>query len=343
MAAETLPTAEHLTALLGVGRVRAVSVESARDTIVSHIVRLRLTYDLPSDGPATLILKTGQPARNRDLTWNGGRQEVAFYNQVAPSLPPGVVPRCHEAAWNETTRDWHILLEDLTDTHTIATTWPLPPATAQCEVIVEAWARFHAAWWDDPRLGVSIGNRPDGNALDLHMRDLTERFGRFADLLGDRLTPERHARYERLLAEGPRLLQHQRRSAHLTIVHRDAHVWNCFLPRDGSGDVRLFDWDGWRLGLASSDLAYMMATHWYPERRRRLERPLLDRYHATLLASGVQGYDRAALDEDYRWSALWQIATPIWQATYDIPPAIWWSHLERTMAAFDDLGCADLL
>ena len=62
-------------------------------------------------------------------------------------------------------------------------------------------------------------------------------------------------------------------------------MWNCFLPRDGGDDVRLFDWDGWRIGVAASDLAYMMAMHWYPDRRRRLERPLLDRYHATLLAT----------------------------------------------------------
>lgn len=343
MIEKALPSADDLTRLLGAGRVADVVVESARDTILSHIVRLRLTYKGPSDGPTTLILKTGQPARNRDLTWNGGRQEVAFYNQVAPSLPTGVVPRCHEAAWNETTRDWHILLEDLTDTHAIPTAWPLPPSNEQCEVIIDAWARFHAAWWDDSRLGMSIGNRPDQGAMDGYIRDLTARFGRFADLLGDRLTPERLRRYERLLTEGPRLLGRTHRPRHRTIVHRDAHVWNCFLPRDGGSDVRLFDWDGWRIGLASSDLAYMMATHWYPERRRRLERPLLDRYHATLLAQGVRGYGRAALDDDYRWSALWQITTPIWQATYDIPPGIWWNHLERTMAAFEDLGCADLL
>jgi hypothetical protein len=34
-------------------------------------------------------------------------------------------------------------------------------------------------------------------------------------------------------------------------------VWNCFLPRDGGSDVRLFDWDSWRLGVATEDLAYM--------------------------------------------------------------------------------------
>lgn len=32
----------------------------------------------------------------------------------------------------------------------------------------------------------------------------------------------------------------------------------------------------WSIDTATNDLAYMMAILWYPDRRRRLERPLLD-------------------------------------------------------------------
>jgi hypothetical protein len=87
----------------------------------------------------------------------------------------------------------------------------------------------------------------------------------------------------------------------------------------------------------------MMATHWYPERRRRLERPLLDHYHASLLGNGVQGYDRAALTEDYRRSVLMQLLMPVLQMTFGIPPWVWWGHLERITAAIDDLDCRALL
>jgi len=87
----------------------------------------------------------------------------------------------------------------------------------------------------------------------------------------------------------------------------------------------------------------MMATHWYPDRRRRMERPLLDHYHTALVAHGVRGYDRRALDDDYRLSVLWQLMTPVWQSAIDIPPVIWWSHLERILLAIDDLGCRELL
>jgi hypothetical protein len=34
---------------------------------------------------------------------------------------------------------------------------------------------------------------------------------------------------------------------------------------------------------------------------------------------------------------------PVWQQSLGIPPAVWWSHLNRLLAAVDDLDCAVLL
>ncbi|HEY4986675.1 MAG TPA: aminoglycoside phosphotransferase, partial [Bradyrhizobium sp.] len=136
---------------------------------------------------------------------------------------------------------------------------------------------------------------------------------------------------------------HHRSHRNMTVIQGDSHVWNNFLPRDGGDDVRIFDWDCWRVDVAADDLAYMLALHWYPDRRRRMEQPLLDCYHSALLESGVKGYDRAALTEDYRLAVLWQATTPIWQAMSNIPPLIWWNNLERIFLAVDDLNCQELL
>jgi hypothetical protein len=139
-------------------------------------------------------------------------------------------------------------------------------------------------------------------------------------------------------------MQRYRSRRDMTVLQGDAHVWNVFLPRDSANeDVRLFDWDCWRIDVAADDLAYMMSVHWYPDLRSRFERPLLDRYHETLTAHGVKGYDRRALEDDYRLSALWQITVPLRQAAHGVPPSIWWNNLERIMLAVDDLGCRDLL
>ena len=288
---EALTRALRRAGALGEGRVSEVTVESARATVLSRIVRLRLAYEGEAEGaPPSLIFKTGLPERLSG-GWNAGRQEVEFYAKVAAATPPGILPRCFEAEWDEKTNDWRLILEDLGDSHKIVTTWPLPPTLSECEAIVRAWARFHAHWWDDPRLGSSIGHWGDAKAIDHDLRRLAEKVAQFEDRLGDRLPRERRDLYALMLDRAPRLVQRTLSRRAVSIVHGDAHVWNCFLLRDDGADIRLFDWDNWRLGVATDDLAYMMAMHWYPDRRSRMERPLLDAYHAALLAHGVQGYD----------------------------------------------------
>ena len=131
-----------------------MSSSRARATILSQITRLRLAYDSGApDAPYSVILKTGRRLGR-------GRQEVTFYTQVGSVAPGRFTPRCLEASGDEDTKTWHVLLEDLTDTHVVAASWPLPPAMERSGTIVEALARFHAMWWDDSRLGTSSGHGP---------------------------------------------------------------------------------------------------------------------------------------------------------------------------------------
>lgn len=329
--------------VLNDGRVADVSVLTSFGTIISAIVRLGLTYEgAAAAAPRSLILKAAHPDR-RKARRKGARQEVAFYRDIAPMLPAGLVPRCFDAAWNDTSEIWHLLLEDLTDSHAVATPWPLPPTLAQCESMVATLARFHAAWWDDPRLPATGGLAEAPALVRQRVAELAQQTARFADALGDAISPGRRAFYERYLAAAPRLMERRLERRHRTFAHGDAHVWNYFLPKDGSTDARLFDWDGWHLGAGSDDLAYMMAVHWHPELRGMREARLLDRYHEALGTLGVRDYDRAALQDDYRMSVLLASTVPIWQHAAGAPPAIWWHHLDRIHLAIDDLGCRELL
>jgi Ecdysteroid kinase-like family len=340
---ESLTLALRRSGILGEGRVSAVEAENARSTILSRIVRVRLAYEGEAAGaPPSIIFKTGLPERLKG-GWNAGRQEVEFYAKVAAATPPGILPRCFEAEWDPKTNDWRLLLEDLGDSHKIVTTWPLPPTFSECEIILRARAWFHAHWWDDSRLGKSIGSWGDAKAVDQFLQRLGGKVAEFEERLGDRLPPARKELYKLLLDRAPRLVKRTDSRRGVTIVHGDAHVWNCFLPRDGGSDVRLFDWDSWRLGVATEDLAYMMAVHWYPDRRRLMEGRLLDFYHDELQSHGISNYDRRALTDDYRLSALWAIVTPVFQAGANIPPLIWWNNFERIHLAVDDLGCRELL
>lgn len=339
--ADYLTAALRKSGALGSGRVVAATVVHSFPTILSKFHRLKLEYEGAEGAPRHLYLKTGLPG-GPGAAMDSGRREVAFYTTVAPATPAGLLPRCFDAAITEAGA-WHLLLEDLTDTHTIATQWPLPPTVDQTEAVVRGRARFQAAWWDHPRLGIDVGSWPSDAEIDTWTAELAKKYEAFAEALGELLPPQRRALYERLFANAPKLQQRFRSHRHMTIIQGDAHVWNCFLPKDAAGTPRLFDWDGWSPAIGAEDLAYMIAMHWYPEMRQRAERPLLDAFHDELLARGVRGYDRCALQDDYRLSVLWQITRPIWLRDVGIPPVIWWNNLERIHLAADDLGCRELL
>jgi thiamine kinase-like enzyme len=342
--AERITEALRQCRAIGSASVSSVTVLSSLKKLRSHTLRLRLQYEGQSAGaPNTIILKSGHLASVGRPSY-ANRREITFYREVVSGASVGLAPRCFEAIDATDITAWHLLLEDLTDTHFVATEWPLPPTLAQCEMIVQALAGFHALWWDSPRLGASIGNWRDANGFDTELRIFAEKLAQFTDRFGEFVPLERRELYERLLHQAPRLLQRYHSHRNLTIVHGDAHSWNFVLPLQSRyEDVRLIDWEDWHIDSATDDLAYMMAMLWYPDRRRRLEKMLLDRYHAELLAQGVTGYDREMLANDYRLSALWLIMRPVWQATMNIPARVWWNNLERIMLAVDDLGCRDLL
>lgn len=339
---ERLTRALRSSGVLDKGRVRNVVVQSSSMKLRSRIVRLRLAYDgAAAQAPSSVILKTGLPGPTASSQSMTAAREIAFYRNVAPAMSSRLAARCFDASWAPDGRLWHLLLEDLTDSHFIATEWPLPPTMEQCESIVEAQARFHAEWWDDRRLGLSVGKWRD---VDRYLGNFAKIFAWFADLYPELLRFERRELYERLVDRAPYLLARYQSHRNLTLVHGDAHVWNCMLPRNGKGDdVRFLDWELWHINTGTIDLAYMMALHWYPDRRRLMERSLLDRYHETLMACGVGFYDRKALDDDYRLSVLWQMMHPIFQASYKFPPRVWWNNLERVLLAVEDLGCRELL
>jgi hypothetical protein len=100
------------------------------------------------------------------------------------------------------------MLEDLTASHEALGEWPLPPSMERWPAVVAAHARFHAAWWDDERLGVSVGAfADDSGTLDRYLATFPRDLTAFADRLGDRLSAERKRIYERLIAAAPHLLE----------------------------------------------------------------------------------------------------------------------------------------
>lgn len=334
------------------GKVTAVQRKPLRATIsiTSFLARFAASYsdDAPKSAPSRLFLKISKPGFAAELSSRVGKNEVEFYTTVVDAMSDPATVRCYDAAYAPETGQSHVLLADLSDTH-FQPEWPLPPTQQHCEAVMECMAKFHAFWWEHPRLGKDIGQLPTEGARQEGIADTHRRVRDFVDFLGDRLSVDRRQVYDKVLASLPSLWNRYRwarlseRKA-FTLAHGDAHVWSFLYPRDAAtGHVHIIDWQFWHIGVGTDDLAYMMALHWYPERRRVMERELLRRYHHELLRRGVANYTWDNCWFDYQISALMNLLVPVGEWSVKVPAAVWWSHLERAMLAFHDLACDELL
>jgi hypothetical protein len=300
----------------------------------ASVAQVEASYsaDAGPSAPRRLFLKLGRR-----------RIEVELFNHLAPSMPDPPLPRCYAAVFDPDLGRSHLLFDDLSATHVEAEE-AIPPALPDSQRMLDALAQIHAHWWQHPRLHTdikAIGEDVPGYVVAV----ARERFPAFADLLGDRLSEERRRIYDMLFAlwPPPDLRERLASERALTIIHGDTHFWNFLLPRDPRADtVRILDWAVWHIGIGPTDLAYMLAMFWFPERRARMEQGLVRRYHAQLLARGVQAYDWEQCWLDYRAAAIFNLFWPVFWSPY-LPQAIWWNALEKAMLAFEDLECEELL
>ena len=210
--------------------------------------------------------------------------------------------------------------------------------------MVDALAAAHARWWGGELPAPAGAEPPRPPTPDEHAERLLGGVDAFVGFLGDRLSEHRRTAFALVARTFAATVRARVATRRLTLVHADAHPWNFLFPRaPGAGPVYLCDWQAWRVWEPATDLAYMLGLQWYPERRARFERPLVRRYHARLLAAGVEGYGWDACWDDYRYGMVEMLLRPVWHWRNGVAPAIWWPHLERAASAFDDLGCADLL
>ena len=317
---------------------------------VAHL-DVRYSGDAPDSAPTRLVLKLADPDLERRMPRRNQR-EIAFYravNDFGLELP---AVRCYGAMYQRGELDqFQLLLEDPSaTTHRAYAHSVVPPTLRQCELIIDTLARVHGQCWNRSFESTGI----DGlHPAEAHTGPATERLiswaaetvPRFLDDLGERLSAERRGLYATIgLALPGRLVERHARATDLTLTHGDVHIGNFLFPRAPDvGGVYIIDWKRAALGIGASDLAYMMALHWFPQVRARWERQLLSRYYDALRRQGVERNSWAALWDDYRLSVLRQFFEAVWGWSVRQNAGIWWNHLERITLAIRNLECLELL
>lgn len=253
-------------------------------------------------------------------------KEAGFYTHLAAD-PAIAAPRPWFAATHEKSGHLCILMERIDGAREIPEEDGCPADLAMAAV--DALAALHARTWARPELAPFLAPMPDV----------------VIDWFATRFTGPDRALFGALLGA----VWRREATGPACVLHSDARVGN-ILFRDGADGAplaTLIDWQATRFGRGVFDVSYLLALSLEPEVRRAHEGALLDRYHAALLAGGVTGYDRSALDEDHRWATLLTLAfatLPFMSSESSTTAAntaklhaMGWAWARRMAAVVDDL------
>lgn len=330
----------HLNSSDSVTHVEIVSHSRNRSNLSAH---LRVGYSSTvSELPTCLFVKTGDSGMCVDC-------EVTFHNDILSYMGESPAVPHYDAAWSKPHRNGHLVFQDASRTHYHGKFGIHPGLQSEAELIIDAFAPFHAFWWDHPELGNAVGSFPDEDFVLWYqgVASYEKALGRFIDLAGDRLSRRRRTLCERVLGAFPfKDLRGRSRLApgnRLTLIHADARYDNILLPRDAAKqEVYIIDWAFWEVRMGTDDIAHL-AIYGFGDPKAGLTRSLVKRYHGGLLKHGVTDYDWDDCWHDYRISTLRHLFIPISSAANGSDFNYCWRNLERSFRSVRDLGCRELL
>ncbi|MGQ0602923.1 MAG: hypothetical protein ACT4QE_14665 [Anaerolineales bacterium] len=328
------------------GAVSAFDVDTGHGNW-SASARLNVRYAAGSQGtlPQHLFLKMV----NTDLEDEFfGASEVTYYMRDYVGAEGTPLIRCYDAAYSEAQRRYHLLLDDLSETHIEAAA--KTPTLDYGLALAEGLAAMHARWWGAERLAQA--------GAPLHSAAHIQRFVDIAkpgaEHILDHFSAELQPHWPEMIRtfyarHSHRLIKRTREANGFTLIHGDVGHHNILVPRAGDRplyiiDRQPFDWSltTW---LGVYDLAYAIVLDWEVETRRQLELSVLRRYHAALLQRGVENYAWEQLWEDYRLC----VAMGIYIATEYCRGeggarlvSIWLPMLQRSLTVCDDFKCGEL-
>jgi hypothetical protein len=345
-------TVEWLTSVLSdcgaltTGAVAAFELDTGQGNWSTN-ARLNMRYVDGSRGalPRRLFLKMVN-THLEDAFF--GSSEVAYYTRDYAGVEDAPLVRCYNAAYSAEEHRYHLLLDDLSETHVEAA--EKSPTLDYGLALAEGLAVMHARWWGAQRLE-EVG-------APIHGAEQIRRFVDIAEPGAEQILNHFSAELEShwpstlraLFAKHPQaIITRTLNDNGFTLIHGDVGQKNILVPRDGDRPIYIldrqpFDWSltTW---LGVYDLAYAIVLDWEVETRRRLEMPLLRHYHGELIKRGVNGYSWDRLFDDYRLA----VAMCVYVATEYCRGGVnkqwirvWLTMLQRSLTACDDLDCSEL-
>ena len=264
--------------------------------MASDSYRYEITYDRPTDAPATLIGKfpaADPTSRASGREWGGYLCEVAFYRDIAHRLAARL-PTCHVAAFDAQTHEFTLIFEDLSPARVIDQVDGCSLADAQ--TAMHAIAAVHGSSWGKDEFGELDWMR-QRKAINQNWFDrLPQVVETFLATFADQL----ESRYRPLVAQLPRVYAGAMgdSSTSPALQHSDFRLDNLlYEPCGEPGEVAVLDWGTVNFGPPLVDVSYFIGASFDADQRAAHEEDLVRTYHAALCQYPIG---------DYGWDDCWR-------------------------------------
>lgn len=278
------------------------------------------------------------------------RNEINFYNRIAPELDIEI-PRAFHAAFEDNSCRSSIILEDVVASRgAVFFEAGTPFHRTDIEGMLLLLADIHAQYWASDRLDNEFTWLMDPvhythilmEGLELKDRSMIQGVERARAVLPPSLIGREQdiwaafMKSMEITGQGP-----------ITFLHYDPHLRNYY--RTAEGRIGLADWQATMKGAWSHDVAYAVLTSLKIEDRRKWEKDLLALYLERLKEKGVTppGFNDAW--EQYRRQTLYTLIA--WLVTIGAgelqpnmqPDSESLQMIARAATAIEDLGSVQLL
>ncbi|MEJ5202636.1 MAG: hypothetical protein WHV66_10435 [Anaerolineales bacterium] len=311
----------------------------------STSANLKLTYTEDALGtlPQRLFLKMVDTDTGDGEFFTDG--EVTYYTRDYVDVKNAPLLRCYDAAYSKEINRYHLLLEDVSETHIEA--YDKTPTLDYGLALATGLAILHARWWGNARLAEAGAPIHDAKHIQNWVNIAEPGAGHILEQVSAELKSHWAELVRELYAKHPQALI--RRSQDLngfTLIHGDVGSANVLVPRDGDYPLYIIDRQPFEWGLTTwlgvYDVAYAVVLDWDVELRRKYEIPILKRYHESLIQNGVSSYEWNQLYNDYKLCVAMcvYIATEYCRGGINEKWAhVWLPMLQRALTACDDLDC----
>lgn len=274
--------------------------------------------------------------------------EVTYYTRDYTGVAEAPLVRCYDAAFSQKLRRYHLLLDDVSETHIEAA--DKAPTLEYGLALAEGLAVMHARWWGASRFSEAGAAMHTAQHIQRFVGKSEPGAAHILKRFTAGLEPHWPDAIRTLFARHPpAIIARTLDDNGFTLVHGDVGHHNILVPRSGDRPVYIIDRQPFEWSLTTwlgvFDLVYAMVLDWEVDTRRQMEIPVLKRYHDQLIRHGVNGYSWDQLVDDYRLCAPMSVYVASEYFSADVQEK-WLSTtllmLRRSLTACDDLNCSQL-